>query len=67
MVYKVEIDDIWFDINSDDVIYCKAYNSYGMQCNFNSDTEEYDRIKEICEEIADKFRELRRINNESKS
>lgn len=35
---------------------------YGLQCNLEGDTKEYDKVKSLCFEIEDKIKELIRLN-----
>lgn len=48
------------EINSDDFIitYVEACKCYGLQCSFNGDTEEYNKVLKLVQQIADSVREL---------
>lgn len=51
------------EIHSDDFIitYVEACKCYGLQCCFNGDTEEYNKVLKIVQQIADSVRELEKI------
>lgn len=51
------------EIHSDDFIitYVEACKYYGLQCSFNGDTEEYNKVLKLVQEIADSVRELEKV------
>lgn len=51
------------EIHSDDFIitYVEACKCYGLQCNFDGDTEEYNKVLKIIKQIADSVRELEKV------
>lgn len=51
------------EIHSDDFIitYAEVCKCYGLQCCFNGDTEEYNKVLKIVQQIADSVRELEKI------
>lgn len=51
------------EIHSNDFIitYVEACKCYGLQCSFNGDTEEYNKVLKIVQQIANSVRELEKV------
>lgn len=44
------------------ILFSSNKYGWGLQCNHNGDTKEFDKVKSICFDIEDKIRELIRLN-----
>lgn len=55
----------FFTIKSNDLFYAQGYGGYGLQCNYEGDSDEYKIIREKCTEVIKHINELRRFNNVS--
>lgn len=58
---KDNLDALEIHSNDFDIFYAEATECYGMQCNFNGGTEEYNKVLKIVQQIADSVRELEKV------
>jgi hypothetical protein len=53
------------DIHGDDLIYGDYHSHHGVQCNFNGDTEQYNKIIELCKFASDTIKAIHILNNKN--
>lgn len=63
---KNNLDSLEIYSNDFDIFYAEATECYGMQCNFNGGTEEYNKVLKELRKIADSVRELEKVYVRSK-
>lgn len=60
--YDTEDKSIDIHSNGFNIIYGNVYERHGLLCNCTENKEKYDKIMQLMDEIADRVREVYKIN-----